>query len=71
MTADAREKDSKTDKPAPPPGHLVIQVYNEDAGGPPFTVAGGPGEKVSKMVKADCPACQGLRAEIWTRRYTG
>lgn len=52
MTADAREKDNKTGQPTPRPGHLVIQVYNEDAGGPPFTVDGGPGEKVSKMVKA-------------------
>lgn len=33
-------------------GHLLIRVYDEDAGGPPFTVAGGPGEKVSKMVQA-------------------
>jgi hypothetical protein len=38
-------------KPAPP-GHLVVQVYNEDIGGPPFTVDGGPGEKVSKIVEA-------------------
>ena len=35
-----------------PPGHLVIQVYDEDAGGPPFTIDGGPGEMVSKMVAA-------------------
>lgn len=35
-----------------PPGHLVIQVYDEDAGGPPFTIHGGPGEMVSKMVAA-------------------
>ncbi len=35
-----------------PEGHLAIQVHDEDAGGPPFTIAGGPGEKVSKMVGA-------------------
>jgi hypothetical protein len=35
-----------------PHGHLVIEVYNEDAGGPPIAVHGGPGEKVSKMVEA-------------------
>jgi hypothetical protein len=33
-------------------GHLAIKVYDEDAGGPPFTVEGGAGEKVSKMVEA-------------------
>lgn len=49
--ADAREMDDKTDKTTPP-GRLVIHVYDEDAGGPPFTVDGGPGEKVSKMVVA-------------------
>ena len=38
-------------KPSPP-GHLVVQVYDEDAGGPPFIIDGGPGEKVSKMVAA-------------------
>lgn len=48
---DEPRKDSHTkDKPSPP-GQLVIQVYDEDAGGPPFTVLGGPGEKVSKIVE--------------------
>ncbi len=50
--ADAHEKDSTKDKPTPPPGHLVITVYNDDAGGPPLTIPGGPGEKVSKTVQA-------------------
>jgi hypothetical protein len=35
-----------------PPGHLVIEVYNQDAGGPPVAVHGAPGEKVSKMIDA-------------------
>lgn len=35
-----------------PPGRLVVRVHDEDAGGPPFTVEGGPGEKVSKVVEA-------------------
>jgi hypothetical protein len=35
-----------------PPGHLVVQVYDEDAGGPPFAIDGGPGEKVAKIVEA-------------------
>lgn len=51
MTTDRSEKTDTKDG-ATPPGHLVVQVYNEDAGGPPFTVHGGPGEKVSKMVEA-------------------
>jgi len=50
-SADAHDKEDKKDKPTPP-GHLVIQVHDEDAGGPPLTVDGGPGEKVSKMVEA-------------------
>lgn len=33
-------------------GHLVIQVFDEDAGGPPLTLDGGPGAKVSKTVEA-------------------
>lgn len=49
---DAREKDSKKDKPTPPPGHMVITVHSDDAGGPPRTINGGPGEKISKMVDA-------------------
>ena len=44
-------QEEKKDKPGPP-GHLVIQVYDEDAGGPPFSIGGGPGEKVSKMIAA-------------------
>lgn len=39
------------DKPTPS-GRLAIQVYDEDAGGPPFVVHGGPGEKVSEVVAA-------------------
>lgn len=35
-----------------PPGQLVVTVYNEDAGGKPFTVRGGPGDKVAKVVEA-------------------
>jgi hypothetical protein len=35
-----------------PHGHLVIEIYNEDTGGPPTTVHGAPDEKVSKMVEA-------------------
>jgi hypothetical protein len=34
------------------PGHLVFEVYDEDAGGPPFKVSGAPGEKVSGMIAA-------------------
>ncbi len=49
--ADAHSKDDEKDKPTPP-SHLVVQVYDEDAGGPPLPVAGGPGEKVSKIVEA-------------------
>ncbi|MEU7786632.1 hypothetical protein [Amycolatopsis sp. NPDC049159] len=49
--ADAREGDTKGGKPTPA-GHLVVTVYDEDAGGPPFAVEGGPGEKVSKMIAA-------------------
>lgn len=49
--ADAQGEDAKDGKPTPA-GHLAIQVYDEDAGGPPFTVDGRPGEKVSKMVEA-------------------
>jgi hypothetical protein len=49
-SADAHDKEDKKDKPTPT-GHLVIQVHDEDAGGPPLTVDGGPGEKVSKMVE--------------------
>lgn len=45
-------KQAEKHEGATPPGHLVIQVYDEDAGGPPFPIAGGPGEKVSKMVAA-------------------
>ena len=45
-SAGTDEKDQST-----PPGHLVIQVYNEDAGGPPFNVDGGPGKKVSLVVE--------------------
>ncbi len=50
--ADARKVDTEKDKPTPPPGHLVITVHNDDAGGPPQTIHGGPGEKISKMVDA-------------------
>lgn len=49
MSTETSAKDK--DQPAPP-GHLTIRVYNEDAGGPPFAVDGGPGERVSKMVAA-------------------
>ena len=52
-SADAHDKEDKKDNPTPP-GHLVIQVHDEDAGGPPLTVDGGPGEKVSKMVEVVC-----------------
>lgn len=45
-------KQAEKNEGAPSPGHLVIQVYDEDAGGPPFRIDGGPGEKVSKMVAA-------------------
>lgn len=53
--------DARTDDPgtAPdgkgkptPPGHLLVQVYNEDAGGPPMRVSSGPGEKLSKVIDA-------------------
>jgi hypothetical protein len=49
--ADARAGDTKKEKPTPP-GHLVIQVHDEDAGGPPLSVSRGPGEKMSKVVAA-------------------
>jgi hypothetical protein len=45
--ADGHDKDTAT-----PPGHLLVQVHDEDAGGPPLSVDGGPGEKVSKIVEA-------------------
>lgn len=45
--ADGHDKDKAT-----PPGHLLVQVHDEDAGGPPLSVDGGPGEKVSKIVDA-------------------
>lgn len=35
-----------------PPGHLVVRVHDEDAGGPPFTIEGGSGEKISKIIEA-------------------
>ena len=50
--ADIHNTDSKKDKPTPPPGHLVITIHSDDAGGPPKTIHGGPGEKISKMVEA-------------------
>jgi len=49
--ADDEVNEGVKDKPVPD-GHLVIEVYDEDAGGPPNAVHGGPGEKVSKMVEA-------------------
>jgi hypothetical protein len=50
--ADAQaEAGMEDDKPSSA-GRLAVQVYNEDAGGPPFTVYGGPGEKVSEVVAA-------------------
>lgn len=51
-TTDAQgEAGAEDDKPSSP-GRLAVQVHNEDAGGPPFTIYGGPGEKVSEVVVA-------------------
>lgn len=49
--ADTEETNGKIDRKTTP-GHLAIRVYDEDAGGPPVTVHGGPGERVSKIVAA-------------------
>lgn len=46
----AEEQDEKDE--AARHNRLVIQVYDEDAGGPPFPIDGRPGEKVSKVVAA-------------------
>lgn len=51
-TADAQEQEGGDGGKPTRPGHLVVQVHNEDIGGPPFTVDGGPGEKVSKIIEA-------------------
>lgn len=53
MTAvDAQVEEGMEDDKSTPSSRLAIQVYDEDAGGPPFTIYGGPGEKVSELVKA-------------------
>ncbi|MEV0623571.1 hypothetical protein AB0I81_60360 [Nonomuraea sp. NPDC050404] len=49
--ADVREREGAENDKSVPPGRLVVQVYDEDAGGPPFVFDGGPGEKVSKIIK--------------------